>query len=728
MGQRTFTSTARRRLIGHGLAGLVVVAACSSGSTDESGGNDTTPPTNPPATTAPAGEAETAESTAPVTPTTEDSVPAAATADPPPTLSELEEMAFDGEIPEIDVALTEFSVVTGVDIDGALPVTIDEFVPDELTSVVMRLEVLDDQLSDEQRRQIEEYLDEIRSSARVVADNTTVDGPDESAGAPVSNGDDSALGAEPSGDARISAFAGLRDRPTVLTDEQLIGLVAGAQEYVMGRLGGIVPDWQFSLVAPEDRVGEELSWNGWAHSREVAGARSCEVFIVNFPTSSIERIRATVDHEFFHCWHSANVPGPFDDFRRSPRWVVEGLAEWVESEGSGAADGGAWAQRFLNAQIGKLYTDSYAAVGFYWQINHLDGGPGALWGRIPNIIADADAASAFRAATAGLTPRQLAQLASSSTRLDDLGAQWVFDNPRLGDGARPIQGRAVRATSFEFATPGQQVAIELAFAPDDAEPRLIELAFEGLTNSIWNDELDSTITTSTTTTWWCLNPECVCEDGRQPVAGLRPVPGNLPLIIVALTGGASEPASVKTRMTTLDEACEEEVADPELTGVWVADPAAVVAAYDQAYQQIGISVTGASGELSLTLFPDLTAELRYQDLRLGLSDPFVDEVIINGAGRLDWRVQDGQLVFSKLVDFSVSVVTPAISNDPLTFTSDDLPPLEGPAPDTTMDYIREGSSLSMSNIAGSFATLPDGSPGVLVFPLAWVRAGDAPDS
>ena len=176
----------------------------------------------------------------------------------------------------------------------------------------------------------------------------------------------------------------------------------------------------------------------------------------------------------------------------------------------------------------------------------------------------------------------------------------------------------------------------------------------------------------------------------------------------------------------MDDACEDEV-DPELTGVWIADPAALVAAYDQAYQQIGISVTGAAGELALTLFPDGRAELRYQEVRLGLSDPFVDEAIINGVGTLGWQVLDGQLIFSELSDLTVSIVTPAFSDDPITFTSADFPTLDGAAK-TTMDYDRVGSSLSMSDVAGSLATLPDGSPGVLVFPLAWTRAGDAPAS
>ena len=413
MGQRTPTSTARRRRIGVALAGLVVVTACSTASTDEPGASDTTPPTNPPGTTAPAPETDTTESTAPATPTTEPSVPPDETAEPAPTLAELEAMAFDGEISEIDVALTEFSVVTGADIDGALPVTIDEFVPDELTSVVMRLQVLDDQLTDRQRQQIEEYLDEIRSSALVVIDSTDVDQRDEPPGA----GDEgTALGIDPPDDSGISAFAGRLNRPTVLTSEELMAHVRGAEEFVMRKLGGVTPRWQFVTIAPEDRVGDQLSWAGWATTSEFDGGRICQVRIVDFPARSQEKILSTIVHEYFHCWHGANFPGAIEGYRGSPPWVVEGLATWVSSEASGAGTGPAWAQHFLDARIGRVYGSSYDAIGFYWQLNHLDGGADAFWGRIPNIIASGELVPSYRAATAGLSNVQLAQLGSSGTR------------------------------------------------------------------------------------------------------------------------------------------------------------------------------------------------------------------------------------------------------------------------------------------------------------------------
>ena len=99
-------------------------------------------------------------------------------------------------------------------------------------------------------------------------------------------------------------------------------------------------------------------------------------------------------------------------------------------------------------------------------------------------------------------------------------------------------------------------------------------------------------------------------------------------------------------------------------------------------------------------------------------------MIINGKGRLNWWIEEGQLVFSGLADFRLSVITPAISNDPFIISSEDLPPLDDSVW-TQMDYVRAGSSLTLSNIDGSLADLPDGSPGVLVLPTSWIRSGDA---
>ncbi len=692
------------------LASLILIAACA-GSSDESVTDDRTAATTTSTVAAPTTtQAEPAASTVPTAPTT------TAIGDPLPSLAELEQLVFDGEISELDVALTAFSAVTGVELDGALAVARDDSIPDELTSVVSRLRLLDDQLTDGQRQQVADYLEGVRSSARLISDETfeATGSVDESAGGRESGE------ADATADARISALVAPRPRLSTLTDAQFNALVVKARRYVMEHVGGEMPRYDFYVVDEDDRTTEQSTWAGWASTNENPdGSRVCSLYVVDFPGTSIARFEAVLTHEFFHCWHGANFPGAVDGYWDTPAWIVEGLAEWVESEASDGANGTGWANTFLNAPTGRLYVSSYHAVAFYWQLNYLDGGPDGLWRRIPSIIQNGRSPGAFRAATAGLEPRQIAQLASMSTQFSQRGFPWTFTAPRLGSGARTITPRPVRGTAYEFVKPGQQAAFAFDFAPGGDEPMLIEIVHQGLTISAWADDPNSVFTPSSKTTW-CLNPECVCEDGRIPDSTARPIPGNAGQMMIALTGGAEEEASVEATVRTLEDACTEET-DPELTGVWIAEASAMVEAYDLAYEQIGISVTGASGELALSLLDDGTAELRYQEVRLALSDPFVDKVIVNGAGKLDWFVEDGQLVFSGLADLTISILTPSISNDPITFTGADLPSIEG---QTTMDYVRTGASLAMSNIVGSLATLDDGSPGVLVFPTRWVRGGD----
>ena len=400
---------------------------------------------------------------------------------------------------------------------------------------------------------------------------------------------------------------------------------------------------------------------------------------MDFPARSQEKILSTIVHEYFHCWHGANFPGAIEGYRDprvgSSRVSPRGSRRRHRARGP---DPPGRSTSSTPGSAGSTAARIYV-IGFYWQLNHLDGRRRCLLGPDSHIIASGEPVPSYRAATAG----SLGTCSSPS---------WIVRYPKISSGvtsgpsttlasaAAPGRCNSARCeglpTSSARAT--EQVAIEFDFTDGDERPRLIELIYEGLTVSAWHQQPDSTTTTGPVKTTWCLNPECVCEDG-EPIPDAIPVPGNDARIIVALTGGGREQASIEARVASMDDACEDEV-DPELTGVWIADPAALVAAYDQAYQQIGISVTGAAGELALTLFPDGRAELRYQEVRLGLSDPFVDEAIINGVGTLGWQVLDGQLIFSELSDLTVSIVTPAFSDVPITFTERRFPTATTSAP------------------------------------------------
>jgi hypothetical protein len=645
----------------------------------------------------------------------------------PPTFSELEDLAFEGEVAAIDVALTGFSLIFGQDIDGALPVTVDDSIPDELTPVIDDLRALDDQLTDAQRAQIEAVLDEIEASARLMYDSETA-GPDANSGSP---GD--ALGAEV-GISR-SGLVNARLAGLSLTDERLNELRAAAERYVMSKLGGERPSYRMSTIEVADLVGEETRWNGWATTTvNDIGKRVCDVFIVNRPGRDETFFKAVIVHEFFHCWHGKQFPLPVTEYWDVPKWIKEGLAEWVESEYTlGGSNSDAFAHQFISNHIGKLYSSSYAAVAFWWQINDLDGGPAGLWSRIPDIANQSNSPEAFRAATSGLRADQVAQLASSSAQFDATwGPAWRFVGRDLRSGDfRPVQSQLVAAAAYRFVNPGQQQVVAYEFTLDESEPWIIEITQTGLTVGAWTESLDTgdIYSSDSVTTTWCLSPECECWDGRNLFPSAVPVPYNEPIFYAGLTGGATEQATISARAINVNEACDDLEPSSELAGVWVADPAAIVAAYAEAYAEIGVTVTGASGELSMTLWEDNTATVTYDKVRLGLDDPsggepvIIDEITINGGGILNWETSDGRLVFSGLSNFNLSILTPAISSEPLVISSEDIGSPEGT---TTSDYVREGSLLTLSNTVGSLAGLADGSAGVLVLPKVWIRVGDTP--
>lgn len=320
----------------------------------------------------------------------------------------------------------------------------------------------------------------------------------------------------------------------------------------------------------------------------------------------------------------------------------------------------------------------------------------------------------------------MAQLASSGAQISPWGPEWNFawrDLDFGGSDKREKQSHDVTAASYHFVNAGQQQVVELKFPLEPGEPWIIELEQTGLTVATWKHSASSVVTSEPSQSKWCLNPPCTCLDGRNLFPDARSIPENDPTFTAGLTGSATGQATISARVLNVDEACNDLEPTFDLAGVWVAEPSAVVDAYTEAYAEIGIAVTGASGELSMTLFEDYTAHIFYDEVRLGLDSSLVKEVIISGSGVLNWQTVEGSLVFSGLSQLQLGVLTPSISSEPLVITEADLGVLNGT---TTATYVREGSILTLSNIAGSLTELEDGSTGVLVFPAAWIRAGDAP--
>lgn len=683
------------------LALTLVVGACAS---SDPATSSSTAPAPAPSTTV-AGEDPTVESAPPTT-----------AGEQPPTYAELEDLAYEGQIAPVEVALTGFSLLFGVDIDGALPVTEDDTLPREPTPVVNVLRALDDQLTDGQRTQIKDVLDQVRSSARLLyeSESLTALGTSEAAG----------VSAIAPADELFARNAGAR---AALTDAELQGIRVAAESYVMSKLGGERPTYRMSLIDPEDRVGDQVNWAGWASTElNEDGKRVCDSFIVNFPTTGEIEFKATIVHEFFHCWHGQNTTGTVNDHWYSPQWIIEGLAEWVENE---YTEGRARtsANRFMSVPIGKLFAVKYPAVAFFWQINDVDGGPDRLWNRIPTIAKALNNASGFEAATEGLSPEKMAQFGSAGAQLGDRGAEWSFPgrNRNFDGTPRPMRPQEVSTAAYDFVRPGHQRLVQFTFPLGTAEPWVIQMVQNGLSVSAWEADPASIFVSASNVTTWCLNAECVCEDGRNLFPDARPIPGNEPTFTSGLTGGATQESTISAKVTNVKAACDDDGELPtDLVGVWIADPAAVVDAYAEAYAEIGIGVTGAAGELSMTLADDNTVLINYDEVRLALDDPFVDEVIVSGSAFMNWRTDDGRLVFFGPTTFIIGVLTPSISSEALVVRDTDIGLNDG---STTADYRLDRFLLSLSNIAGSLTELPDGSTGVLVLPTEWIRAVDISD-
>lgn len=602
-----------------------------------------------------------------------------------PTFAELREQAFEGEISELTLALTELAYLFDIELDGTVPVTIDESAPDEPTMAFLRLERDETELSTSQREAIDAAIREIEDASRLVYSEAE----------PVEKRDD-------------------------LADAEILEMMDRAKGFVMGKLGADQPVLVVRVVEPEDRTARQRNWLAWATPVSVGGQDQCHVSLVDLPDRSLEELAATMVHEYFHCWHFRN------GVRRSggsPGWVLEGLATWVAGEAPGVDPSNSYdhARRFFSTEVAKLYPIEYRAAGFFWQLNELDGGPERLWDRIPNIVNATSNPSAFLASTAGLPAQSLAELASRSRNAPEFGEEWALTDPRLASVARPETFRTVQARDFQVAVPSAQRVVALEVVEQMVgEQLVIQLVYEGLTASIWAAPSATTqIRTSADLQNYCLRPPCVCDDGTEPVPGAQPIPEDNPALWVGLTGSASESASVEMIVTPLDALCGEPL-DGDLIGVWVAESRAVQAAFQQAYQQIGIDVVGVGGELVLTLRSDRTLRLEYDAVTLLLSDPVIPEAVLDGYGEMKWRNEGGKLIAYELLDLDIRQTIPGLG-DPIRFTEDDEEiPRDG---ETSADYSVDGRSLALDNLMGS---LTEGITGGLVFPARWTRVGDAP--
>lgn len=693
----------------------MVITACAGGDDAAESPGPTAAETEPnePATSesneaAEPSSVDTTTTTDASTTTTTTTVPADPEPDDRPTFAELEELVADGELDPLALAMTGLAVLLDTELDGAVPVARDDSIPDELTPLLDDIAALDDQLSDAQRAQIDAVIAEIEADSTLVWSSdggVVVDG----------DGDD------------VQGFASMAARPGRISRDEMATMTLRALDAVMAELGGDRPRLEAYLVSPESREGDERDWAGWASTTGDGASRSCDMRVVNFDDVSDDGIYETVVHEVFHCWHGHNFDGPVTAYWRSPKWIKEGLATWVAAEVlGGSSRAQSRGHRFLLSERARLFSSSYPAVAFYWQIAALGGGVDHVWGIIPDLADQANSTGGFEAATAGLPPDALSRLASMTLRFEFWSDAWNFDSRDLGDVGRPAIERALVGPLFELAQPGEQAIVRVDVELDTSRSWVLQLDRNGFTTTRWIAADDSTFLSGASTTLWCISGECRCPDGREPFPGFEPVPGGDPRFIIGLSG-TTEPASLKATPLDVDEACEEEPdVGPELVGVWLADPESTAEAFGEVYDDLGIGVVGASGDLSMSLYSDGRVVLAYEEVRLALDDPTVDTIILNGKGDLTWAIEDGRLVMRGPSDFAISLTTPAFGPDPLTVTDEDIA-LEVDLANarSVFDFERTGSSLTIASAAGFTSDRPDvGVP--IVFPGSWVRIGDTP--
>ncbi len=695
----------------------VLVAACAAGPADVGGSDDSSvsSSTATPATAAstPSDLTTVATTSAPATSTT---TTATIVADPSlPTIEQLGELEADGEIDAVQAAVSAFAAIFEVEVEGAIPVSIDAAQSADPSSTIELLNLFRDQLTDTQRRQIDDALS-IDLDDAVIVTNADVGPPD--LGGVEESTDRSApitVDVDPQ-------WQGLSGAEPVLP-ELLLEQLRKAQNFVMGSLGGTVPIFTARFIPAADRTAEQRNWLGWAVTRTSEDEqRTCDMTIVDFPPRSSDGQAQynTVVHEFFHCWHGQNYSGSVESYWASPGWVKEGLATWVGDQAVPAlSDADWWAREFLSPTTARLFHREYSAVGFFWQVGYWGGGNQAVWDRIPAIANSANSTDAYDAAIAGLTLQQAAVLGASSAQRPDLDQNWVFVGPRGTPASREARVLRVDASASIVVGAGGQALTQFEFVPASDGPTIIETSTEGANVITWlgDPERRTVLFPDGATGRWCLNGPCVCEDGTRPFDPIWDLPGDDPRLLVGSTAGTAL-ARYKTSVLSLEAACNPNL-DSDLAGEWVADVDAVREAFNEAYSLVGVEVTGVNGEIRMRLEEDGRFVLSYTGVQLNLDDEFIGEIIVDGSGELRWAETENGVKLSGEPDFLLTVDTPQLGGSPIEITGASLGVGESTL---TFDADVAGGVLTASNVEGSLAVVDPGEPNVIVFPNMWIRA------
>jgi hypothetical protein len=658
----------------------------------------------------------------------EDPAPTATTVDsgsqPSLTLDELRQRALDGDgYDEVDLAVTRFALEFGP-VDGALDVSFDESLPTTGTDTVNAILSLWDELSAEQQTQVIEAMDRLEARSTLIG---SVDGQQDSAVDPgnfASSDPDPAM--IPVG---LVSFA---EAP--FNDEEALAIARQASVWLVGKLGGSL---NFDLSSAPPSEAERASIDGVTNSLLIPGigevrfgtdpdnVRICDITIYTHPHMTGARLKSVIAHEAFHCWTVING-AERTSFLRFPGWLNEGLPTWVGEQYEASSFGARWWRGFFEPETFPLYRATYEAFGYFSQVAQLHGGDDALWAMIGDITAAGPGgdAAAYAATTDGLSPEEIAQLASTTVREPGWGAGWDLSGAGISGDARSVLEQTVSGSDGDLvrSNAGEQrlVRFTLQRPSPDGGPWVVTYDATGLTNNRWADGTEF-ITTTTTSEAWCLDGTCECPDGSLPAGSLEATPSNADELFVALTGSERGGAAVAMTITSFAELCDG--AEPlstetpntgGLTGTWKATDTALTAMFESVFVDllptdgVDMGVQAVVGEVTMTLASG-TGELLYDDVRVFFEPgAALDELVLNGRGTFVWEVADGQLVFDGST-FAMVASSPSLGEFPLVV-------------DETSDLPGGPSTFTFSPPAGQLILAPVGaSVGTVWFPTVWVR-------
>ena len=152
------------------------------------------------------------------------------------------------------------------------------------------------------------------------------------------------------------------------------------------------------------------------------------VIELSIKTHTNGELRATIAHEVFHAFQAV-MSGTVANFNRPGNdWLIEGSAQWVESELI-SQDRGArieW-RRYLRSPATTLFTREYSAIGFF---GHMASSGISPWTRFAMMFAATDSPAAWLAGVGG-EEDYLDSEASAFFREPGLGPAWDERGPNV---------------------------------------------------------------------------------------------------------------------------------------------------------------------------------------------------------------------------------------------------------------------------------------------------------